>query len=58
MKKAELMNELAICHTVIRAYEQMYKRQTEDIAVLNRSLDIVTEERDKWKALAESRIAV
>ena len=58
MKKiGKLEEELSICHTVIRAYEKMCKKQSEDIELLNKSLDIVTEERDKWKALAESRIA-
>ena len=53
MRLKTLRDELEICHATMRALTKINEEQKKDIAILNESLNIVTEERDYWKKKAE-----
>ena len=48
----ELKNELATANVLLRAYIQSNQKLQDEVELLNESLNIIAEARDRWRDIA------
>lgn len=48
----ELKNELATANVLLRAYIQSNQKLQDEVELLNESLNIIAEDRDRWRDIA------